>query len=290
MEDSTGKSGKYLDDFGLNYFWSKLKKIITDLQTKLSNKQDNITGGASTITSDNLDTDKVLVSDTDGKVSVSEITGEELSYMKDVTSNIQVQLDSKAEKATVFSHSDSDGSAVIPSNGIFTLPILLKDWTNIPKWLFGTVDSVSDIVTTNPIGDLSVTYYPTAYGHVYLNIGNSQSGAFRIKSGDKQHWVELEPNQYTTSDIIVTLPKESGTLITEGTYYTKTEIDNTFKKNSDYQVDYGTIQGQISTLKTTDTSIISQISSMNTSISGKEYTLSWMSTTDIDTLIDSVCV
>jgi hypothetical protein len=288
MEDSTGKSGKYLDDFGLNYFWSKLKKIITDLQTKLSNKQDNITGGASTITSDNLDTDKVLVSDTDGKVSVSEITGEELSYMKDVTSNIQVQLDGKAENATTFSL--SDGSTVIPSNGTFTLPILLKDWTNIPKWLFGTVDSVSDIVTTDPIGDLSVTYYPNAYGHVYLNIGNNQSGAFRIKSGDKQHWVNLEPNQYTTSDIIVNLPKESGTLITEGTYYTKTEIDNTFKKNSDYQVDYGTIQGQISTLKTTDTSIISQISSMNTSISEKEYTLTWMSTTDIDTLIDSVCV
>lgn len=288
MEDSTGKSGKYLDDFGLNYFWSKLKKIITDLQTKLSNKQDNITGGASTITSDNLDTDKVLVSDTDGKVSVSEITGEELSYMKDVTSNIQVQLDGKAENATTFSLSDE--STVIPSNGTFTLPILLKDWTNIPKWLFGTVDSVSDIVTTDPIGDLSVTYYPNAYGHVYLNIGNNQSGAFRIKSGDKQHWVNLEPNQYTTSDIIVNLPKESGTLITEGTYYTKTEIDNTFKKNSDYQVDYGTIQGQISTLKTTDTSIISQISSMNTSISEKEYTLTWMSTTDIDTLIDSVCV
>ncbi len=29
MEDSTGKSGKYLDDFGLNYFWSKLKNLFS---------------------------------------------------------------------------------------------------------------------------------------------------------------------------------------------------------------------------------------------------------------------
>lgn len=65
---------------------------ITGLQ---QSKQNNITGGASSITSVNLGANKALVSNASGKVSVSNVTSTELGYLSGVTSNIQEQIDSK---------------------------------------------------------------------------------------------------------------------------------------------------------------------------------------------------
>src|SRR5690606_19621274 len=55
-----------------------------------------ITGGASTITSSNLTTNRVLVSNSSGKVAVSAVTSTELGYLDGVTSAIQTQLNGKA--------------------------------------------------------------------------------------------------------------------------------------------------------------------------------------------------
>ena len=63
--------------------------------TTFNNKQAAITGGASTITSSNLTVSRALVSDGSGKVAVSDITSTELSYLDNVSSNIQTQLNSK---------------------------------------------------------------------------------------------------------------------------------------------------------------------------------------------------
>ena len=59
-------------------------------------KQNAITGGASTITSNNLTASRALASNGSGKVAVSTTTSTELSYVHGVTSAIQTQLDSKA--------------------------------------------------------------------------------------------------------------------------------------------------------------------------------------------------
>lgn len=56
-----------------------------------------VTGGASTITSSNLTTNRALVSNSSGKVAVSSVTLSELGYMSGVTSNIQTQLNNKAD-------------------------------------------------------------------------------------------------------------------------------------------------------------------------------------------------
>ena len=52
---------------GLTYFWSKLK-------TLLNSKQNNITGGASTITTSNLTANRALISNGSGKVAVSSVS------------------------------------------------------------------------------------------------------------------------------------------------------------------------------------------------------------------------
>jgi len=66
----------------------------TDYDT-FTNKQANITGAATTITSSNLTVSKALVSDTSGKVATSTVSSVELSYVAGVTSAIQTQLDGK---------------------------------------------------------------------------------------------------------------------------------------------------------------------------------------------------
>lgn len=71
---------------------SKNAQDITGLQRS---KQNNITGGASSITSVNLGANKALVSNASGKVAVSNVTSTELGYLSGVTSNIQEQIDSK---------------------------------------------------------------------------------------------------------------------------------------------------------------------------------------------------
>lgn len=72
-----------------------ISKNAQDITTLQQSKQDNITGGASSITSVNLGANKALVSNASGKVATSNVTNTELSYLSGVTSNIQEQIDAK---------------------------------------------------------------------------------------------------------------------------------------------------------------------------------------------------
>ncbi len=73
-------------------FWVTIKALILGW---IRQKQDTITGGASTITGDNLDKNRALISNGNGKVAVSGVTSTELGYLSGVTSNIQTQLGDK---------------------------------------------------------------------------------------------------------------------------------------------------------------------------------------------------
>ena len=72
------------------------KPISTATQTALDAKQNTITGAATTITGNNLTASRALVSDSSGKVAVSDITATELGYLDGVTSNIQQQLNANS--------------------------------------------------------------------------------------------------------------------------------------------------------------------------------------------------
>lgn len=66
-------------------------------ETALSSKQDTITGAASTVTSDDLNPNMVLVSNADGKIIADQnITSNELIYLNGIEGNIQDQLDNKS--------------------------------------------------------------------------------------------------------------------------------------------------------------------------------------------------
>ena len=74
--------------------------------------QSAITGGASTITTSNLDTSKALSSNSSGKVVASITTATELAYLSGVSSNVQTQLDGKASSFTLGSVSSSPTSVL----------------------------------------------------------------------------------------------------------------------------------------------------------------------------------
>lgn len=78
------------------------KPISTATQNALNAKQDEITGGATTILDDNLSPNLALISSSNGKVSVSSVTATELGYLSGVTSSVQNQINDKL---------DTDGDA-----------------------------------------------------------------------------------------------------------------------------------------------------------------------------------
>ena len=76
-----------------------LDGVTSDIQTQINSKQATITGAASSISSDNLTASRALVSNSSGKVVVSDVTSTELGYLDGVTSAIQNQLDGKSPLA-----------------------------------------------------------------------------------------------------------------------------------------------------------------------------------------------
>ena len=99
-----------------------LKGNVTTLTNALGSKQDNIVGGASTITDDNLTANRALVSNGSGKVAVSAVTATELGYLDGVTSNIQTQLNKKLESAPVTSVNAKTGAVVLGASDVGALP------------------------------------------------------------------------------------------------------------------------------------------------------------------------
>ena len=70
----------------------------TAVASAISSKQPTITGAATTITSSNLTTSRALISNSNGKVAVSDTTSTELGYVHGVTSSIQTQFSTITEK------------------------------------------------------------------------------------------------------------------------------------------------------------------------------------------------
>ena len=98
-EDNIAMAESDID--GLQTSVGTLQTSVNNVQTDLASKQDTVVGGASTITEDNLTASRALVSNSSGKVAVSNVTSTELGYLDGVTSNVQTQLDKKLENIPI---------------------------------------------------------------------------------------------------------------------------------------------------------------------------------------------
>ena len=124
----------------------------TDLKNALDGKQDDITGAASSVVSSNLASNRVVISDANGKISASTITSTKLGYLSDVTSNIQVQLNSKISSAAVSTLTDVTLTSLANDN-------ILKYDSTLGKWVNsaapgGSVDIDNLSITENASNEI----------------------------------------------------------------------------------------------------------------------------------------
>lgn len=161
-----------------------LKTNVTEVTNALTSKQDKIVGGASTITDDNLTANRVLVSNSSGKVAVSAVTSTELGYLDGVTSNVQTQLDSKLSEAPVQSVNSKTGAVTLTKADIG----------------LNNVDNVKQYSANNP-PPYPVTSVNKKTGAVVLDAsdvnavaktGDSMTGTLTVGSAS------LETNGYVT--------------------------------------------------------------------------------------------
>ena len=92
----------------------------TTVKSAIDGKQATITGGATTITSSNLTASKALISNSSGKVAVSDTTSTELGYVHGVTSAIQTQLDNKVPKPATALTAATKTVITYDANGLVT--------------------------------------------------------------------------------------------------------------------------------------------------------------------------
>ena len=108
-------------------------------KTTWNGKQDKITGAATTITDDNLTVNRALISNSSGKVAVSDVTSTELGYLDGVTSNVQIQLNGKQLKITVNGIIQGDGAGNLSAAELNSASVGL-----------GNVDNVKQYSVSNP--------------------------------------------------------------------------------------------------------------------------------------------
>ena len=204
-EDNIAMAESDID--GLQTDVGTLKTNVTSLQTALTSKQDVIVGAASTITEGNLPTDRALVSNSSGKVAVSNVTATELGYLDGVTSNVQTQLNKKLEKAPVTSVNSKTGAVQLNASDVGALP----DTTVIPTKT-SQLDNDSGFITDIPIASA------TQLGGVKVGAGLSitENGVLSATGGgtaDAVEWNNVLDKPTTIAGYGITDAKiENGTI------------------------------------------------------------------------------
>lgn len=104
-------------------------------------------GAVSTIKDSNLTASRALISNSSGKVAVSDVTSTELSYLDGVTSNVQTQLNGKVNKS-----GDTMTGSLTISSGSITAPQYndAHDWPVI-KVIDDSVTQISNSYTSTRI-------------------------------------------------------------------------------------------------------------------------------------------
>ena len=215
----------------------RLVGVTSSIQSQLDGKQATITGGASTITSANLTTNRVLVSDASGKVAVSSVTGTELGRLVGVTSSIQSQLDGKegtitggastitdtnltASRALI---SDASGKVIVSSVTSTELGYLDGVTSGIQSQLNGKQNTLSNATTTvaglmSPTDKTRLDDASSTNGIIRCN-GSGNFSVATITNSDISTTAEISPSKIgagtLASDVLVanssiTAPKLSG--------------------------------------------------------------------------------
>lgn len=140
----------------------------------LSAKQDTITGGATTITADDLTADRALISNNDGKVAVSAVTSTELGYLDGVTSAIQTQINGKQATMSAGTGISLSGATINHSNSVTAATTAKGSATAVPCIKYDAQGHITSVTT-------ATIYPPTSVGTAgqYWKSDGSGAGAWQ---------------------------------------------------------------------------------------------------------------
>lgn len=173
-----------------------LQTNVNNVQTALASKQDTVVGGASTITEDNLTANRALVSNSSGKVAVSDVTSTELGYLDSVTSNVQAQLNGKQSTITVNGIIKGDGAGNLSAQDTVaaelvdlpTVPTKVSELTNDANYITAAQAPVQSI--NNKTGAVSLTASDVSAIPSTLT---GTAGQVLTKTADGQEWKDETP-------------------------------------------------------------------------------------------------
>ena len=183
IPSQTGNAGKVLSTNGTTLSW-----------------EENITGAATTIKSDDLTASRALISNTSGKVAVSAATSTELGYLSGVTSAIQTQLNGKQASG---SYVTTDTAQTVSA---------IKTFSAIPKIsaTIGSTDNSTNVPTTAWTRSLITSIMNTSGLFCTTSVsGTTWFREWKNSSGTRV-WLEQGGRVGTRSrngEVIVTLPK-----------------------------------------------------------------------------------
>lgn len=150
--------------------WAVNGTAITATAAQLNAIPAAITGAATTIDSENLTTNRALISNGSGKVAVSDVTSTELGRLDGVTSNVQTQLNAKQATitgaATTIDTENLTASRALVSNGSGKVAVSAVTSTEL-----GYLDGVSSAIQTQ-IDAKAPKASPTFTGTVTIPTAN----------------------------------------------------------------------------------------------------------------------
>lgn len=152
-----------------------LSGVTSNIQAQLNGKQSTITGAATTVTSTNLTTSRVLISNTSGKIAASSVTNTELGYLSGVTSNVQTQLNEKQSKITGAA-STITGTTLAKSMALVSNSDGNVAVSDITSTELGYLDGATSNIQTQLNGKASTEFVNGArllnYSKKYYRLGN----------------------------------------------------------------------------------------------------------------------
>lgn len=191
--------------------------IVAAINELNSDKQENITGGASTITSSNLTANRALISNSSGKVAVSSVTNTELGYLSGTTSAVQTQLNGKA--STSLDNLSANGQMIIDSqngtisNCILEIPqdiklelnngtLTLKSGSIITSASGTQYQATADITYTPPTSHTSRQDFVFGmYNYINNTISMLAMPVANVKSGPEASRQQTDPVYFATDTL-----------------------------------------------------------------------------------------
>ena len=195
-------------------------QLDSALAGAVAGKQNTITGGASSITSSNLTTNRALISNGSGKVAVSAITSTELGYLDNATGNIQTQINSKQATitgaATTIASDNLTASRALVSNSSGKIGVSSTTSTEL-GYVHGVTSNIQTQLNNRPtstdVNNILKALYPI--GAIYIGTQTTcplstliSGSTWTLVSSGKALWTGDGTNGNTT--INAGLPNVTG--------------------------------------------------------------------------------